>query len=56
MSAADGGDGEKAPIVIDNGTTLIRAGFAGDDYDYLPTCTFPNIVGTVRQEVSRPFA
>jgi len=31
-----------APIVIDNGSGTIRAGFAGDD---LPKCYFPSFVG-----------
>ena len=31
-----------APIVLDNGSGTIRAGFAGED---LPKCTFPSFVG-----------
>jgi len=31
-----------APIVLDNGSGTIRAGFAGDD---VPKCTFPSWVG-----------
>ena len=31
-----------APIVLDNGSGTIRAGFAGDD---LPKCFFPSFVG-----------
>ena len=31
-----------APIVLDNGSGTIRAGFAGDD---LPKCYFPSVVG-----------
>jgi len=31
-----------APIVLDNGSGTIRAGFAGDD---LPKCYFPSFVG-----------
>ena len=35
-----------APIVIDNGSGSIRAGFAGDD---TPKCIFPSIVGRLKQ-------
>jgi centractin len=31
-----------APIVLDNGSGTIRAGFAGED---IPKCTFPSFVG-----------
>ena len=31
-----------APIVLDNGSGMIRAGFAGED---LPKCYFPSFVG-----------
>eukprot|EP00026_Physarum_polycephalum_P002599 Phypoly_transcript_02606.p1 GENE.Phypoly_transcript_02606~~Phypoly_transcript_02606.p1 ORF type:complete len:857 (+),score=143.36 Phypoly_transcript_02606:95-2665(+) len=34
---------ENAPIVMDNGTGLVKAGFAGQD---LPQCVFPALVGT----------
>lgn len=35
-------DIHNAPIVLDNGSGTIRAGFAGED---LPKCTFPSFVG-----------
>eukprot|EP01083_Nonionella_stella_P147172 463906_1 len=33
---------EEAPIVIDNGSGMCKAGFAGDD---APRCVFPSVVG-----------
>lgn len=36
------GDFTNQPIVIDNGSGLIKAGFAGD---HVPKCHFPNFVG-----------
>ena len=33
------------PIVIDNGSAMVKAGFAGDK---VPRAVFPNVVGTVR--------
>ncbi|KAJ5070346.1 actin-42a [Anaeramoeba ignava] len=38
---------KQKPIVIDNGSGMIKAGFAGDD---LPTCIFPSIVGKVKHQ------
>ncbi|RDA87752.1 hypothetical protein CP532_2489 [Ophiocordyceps camponoti-leonardi (nom. inval.)] len=38
-------DLHNAPIVLDNGSGTIRAGFAGDD---LPKCVFPSWVGRVK--------
>lgn len=35
-------DGDARPIVIDNGTGRIKAGFAGDD---APSCVFQSVVG-----------
>lgn len=37
------------PVVIDNGSGLSKAGFAGDD---APRVVFPSIVGRQRHEVS----
>lgn len=34
---------ENAPIVMDNGTGLVKAGFAGQD---MPQVVFPALVGT----------
>eukprot|EP00993_Chasmostoma_nieuportense_P001528 NODE_2401_length_1187_cov_28.294340_g2287_i0.p1 GENE.NODE_2401_length_1187_cov_28.294340_g2287_i0~~NODE_2401_length_1187_cov_28.294340_g2287_i0.p1 ORF type:complete len:370 (-),score=92.12 NODE_2401_length_1187_cov_28.294340_g2287_i0:25-1134(-) len=34
-----------SPLVIDNGSGVIKAGFAGDDY---PQCVFSNIVGQTK--------
>lgn len=30
------------PLVVDNGSGMVKAGFAGDD---APRCVFPSIVG-----------
>lgn len=35
------------PVVIDNGTGLIKAGFAGEER---PSCVFPNYVGRPKHE------
>eukprot|EP01084_Bolivina_argentea_P065636 119646_1 len=35
-------DASEVPIVMDNGSGMIKAGFAGDDN---PRCSFPTIVG-----------
>ena len=42
MSAADREDSASAPVVIDNGSGMIKAGFGGDD---APRAVFPSIVG-----------
>lgn len=36
---------EKTPIIIDNGSGMVKAGFSGDD---APRCVFPSIIGTPR--------
>jgi len=36
---------EITPVVIDNGTGMVKAGFAGDD---APRCVFPSLVGVPR--------
>ncbi|KAL6120739.1 Actin-1 [Nucleospora cyclopteri] len=38
---------EKAPIVVDNGSGMVKAGFSGDD---APRCVFPSIVGTPKHQ------
>ena len=38
---------EDAPIVIDNGSMMMKAGFAGDD---APRAVFPSIVGRPRHQ------
>lgn len=40
---------EVAAIVIDNGSGMCKAGFAGDD---APRAVFPSIVGRPRHQVS----
>ncbi len=38
---------EAAALVIDNGSGMMKAGFAGDD---APRAVFPSIVGRVRHQ------
>jgi len=40
-------DDDAAPIVMDNGSGMCKAGFAGDD---APRCVFPSIVGRPRHQ------
>jgi len=40
-------DDEAAPLVIDNGSGMCKAGFAGDD---APRAVFPSIVGRPRHQ------
>ena len=40
---------DSLPLVIDNGSGLVKAGFAGDES---PRVVFPSIVGRVRHKVS----
>jgi len=42
-------DDEVAALVIDNGSGMCKAGFAGDD---APRAVFPSIVGRPRHQVS----
>lgn len=42
-------DDEIAALVIDNGSGMCKAGFAGDD---APRAVFPSIVGRPRHQVS----
>lgn len=42
-------DDDLHAVVIDNGSGLCKAGFAGDD---APTCVFPSIVGRPKHQVS----
>lgn len=42
-------DEEIAALVIDNGSGMCKAGFAGDD---APRAVFPSIVGRPRHQVS----
>lgn len=41
---------ETTALVCDNGSGLVKAGFAGDD---APRAVFPSIVGRPRHQVSR---
>lgn len=41
-------DDETTALVCDNGSGLVKAGFAGDD---APRVVFPSIVGRPRQQV-----
>jgi len=38
---------KQAPVVVDNGTGQMKAGFSGDD---APKCVFPSVVGRPRHE------
>jgi len=42
-------DDDVAPLVVDNGSGMCKAGFAGDD---APRAVFPSIVGRPRHQVS----
>ena len=42
---------EISAVVIDNGSGMCKAGFAGDD---APRAVFPALVGRPRYEVGRP--
>ncbi|CAA7057102.1 unnamed protein product [Microthlaspi erraticum] len=44
---SDYGEGDVDAIVCDNGTGMVKAGYAGGD---APTCVFPSIVGRPRHE------
>lgn len=43
-------DDETTALVCDNGSGLVKAGFAGDD---APRAVFPSIVGRPRHQVSQ---
>jgi actin-related protein/ubiquitin len=43
----DDDDEEPEPLVVDNGSGMCKAGFAGDD---APRCVFPSIVGRPRHQ------
>lgn len=43
------GDDDVAALVVDNGSGMCKAGFAGDD---APRAVFPSIVGRPRHQVS----
>lgn len=43
------GDEEVQALVVDNGSGMCKAGFAGDD---APRAVFPSIVGRPRHQVS----
>lgn len=45
-------DDEVAALVIDNGSGMCKAGFAGDD---APRAVFPSIVGRPRHQVCFEF-
>ncbi len=40
---------EETPLVVDNGSGMVKAGFSGED---APRAVFPSIVGKPRHEVS----
>lgn len=42
-------DEETPPLVLDNGSGLMKAGFGGDD---APRCVFPALIGSPKQELS----
>ena len=43
-------DDEVAALVVDNGSGMCKAGFAGDD---APRAVFPSIVGRPRHQVTK---
>ena len=45
-------DEDVAALVVDNGSGMCKAGFAGDD---APRAVFPSIVGRPRHQVSTIF-
>ena len=45
-------DEDTAALVVDNGSGMCKAGFAGDD---APRAVFPSIVGRPRHQVIMPF-
>jgi len=47
MSDDEGGEEEPATLVIDNGSGMVKSGFAGDD---APRAVFPSIVGRPKQK------
>jgi actin beta/gamma 1 len=47
MSAEEGGGGDVQALVVDNGSGMCKAGFAGDD---APRAVFPSIVGRPRHK------
>ena len=44
-------DGEVSALVCDNGSGMVKSGFAGDD---APRAVFPSIVGRPRHQVMAP--
>ena len=44
-------DEDVAALVVDNGSGMCKAGFAGDD---APRAVFPSIVGRPRHQVKNP--
>jgi actin beta/gamma 1 len=46
-------DQDVAALVIDNGSGMCKAGFAGDD---APRAVFPSIVGRPRHQVNTQFS
>jgi len=47
MSAEEGGGGDVQALVVDNGSGMCKAGFAGDD---APRAVFPSIIGRPKQK------
>ncbi len=46
-------DGEVSALVCDNGSGMVKSGFAGDD---APRAVFPSIVGRPRHQVLTPIS
>ena len=46
-------DEDAAALVVDNGSGMCKAGFAGDD---APRAVFPSIVGRPRHQVRQVFS
>ena len=45
-------DEDTAALVVDNGSGMCKAGFAGDD---APRAVFPSIVGRPRHQVNKNY-
>ena len=48
MEEDNHGDDDVQALIVDNGSGMCKAGFAGDD---APRCVFPSIVGRPRHQV-----
>ena len=47
MSSSEDENGDPNPIVIDNGSSMWRAGFCGSD---VPRVNFPSVIGRPREK------